>query len=212
MWRKMPKETIWLVMALAGCLLMFERRTELMVQNNEVVVLKTTSWIQKREIKKTNASNVRDARIGPSRGRPCSLPTLEIYTKDGACFFELQYDGIFAEDHASKDVDSFRAAIETGSEFISSSQKDSFFWVVLVVISLVIFWYKRSWRLERERQARNMPPSAGTTDVAAGRTFRIVRRSVGKDGVGVKPKVVVVHLDPAGKNHEEGTGPGAIKK
>lgn len=152
-------ETKWLLVALASFLLIFERQSGIKVQNNEVTVVKTTFWFNKREIKKTSASNIRDARTwcGGVRGGNCWLA---IYTKDGALFFELPYSSHGAAHEA---MNSFKSAIKTGGEFSGFADGlTSLFGIAGIVVSFLMFFYRRGLRLENLKQSLCNDSKSGT--------------------------------------------------
>ena len=64
-------------------------------------------------------------------------------------------NGFTANQRIARDVDRFKDAMVHDTGFCVS-RNESGLWVVLVVISLVVSIYKRSWRLERQRQAGNV--------------------------------------------------------
>ena len=151
-------EKKWLFVALAGLLLMFESWTVLEVNHNEVVVSNISFWFRKKTVKRITVSDVdiENICVRAVLLRRGSLPQIVINAKNGEEFIRFTYNfALTAESRADRDCRTLKSAIAAGHGF-SQSRCDSFWWIIVVAISLLVYFYKRAWRLERERQVSNI--------------------------------------------------------
>ena len=149
---RFAREKKWLFAALAGSLLMFERWTVLEVNHNEVAVSHISFWFYKKTVKRISVSDVENVYVRAvflSRG---SLPQIVINAKDGEEFISFTYSfALTAEQRANRDCMALKSAIEAGDRF-KGSRCESFWWIIVVAISLMVYFYKRAWRIENGRR------------------------------------------------------------
>ena len=148
-------EIKWLFVALAGLLLMFERWTVLEVSHNEVVASNISFWFSKKTVKRIAVSDVENICVRAVLLRRGSLPQIVINAKKGEEFIRFTYNfALTAELRADRDCRSLKSAIAAGYGF-SQSRCDSFWWIIVVAISLLVYFYKRAWRLQNRRVAES---------------------------------------------------------
>ena len=148
-------ERKWLVIALFAGVLTFERWSVMEVRRDEIVVSHISFWFHKTESKRIAVSDVGDVRF---RAVPLGyLPEILIKTKRGKEFFSVRFGfALTAWRRASRDLKLLKNAMASG-DYFRRSNCESFWWIVLVIVSLFVYWYKRSWRIHDEREEIHGP-------------------------------------------------------
>ena len=151
---KWQKEMKWLLLAALAFLFLFERSDTLTVQDGYVRLCRRTWWFYKREVKSAEVSSIENVtHITKWTGR---LDYLLLKDKSGRVFHELQYSGFkiganwWKEAHSDEKV--CKSAIAGKGKFSREVDTVSPITNFMLLVSLVIYWYKRSWRVERERE------------------------------------------------------------
>lgn len=124
---------------------------------------KISWWCKRERVESLKTSCVGEVRINWNCGVVC---VIEVFDNQGRLFWKQPYQGPNRLGRCSQDVVALKHAIKTGSAF-SAAYSTSALWAVLIIfISLVVWFYKRSWRLERERLSRNDPePKIGYGEI-----------------------------------------------
>jgi hypothetical protein len=155
---KMHKEHIWLGIAFLSFLFFFERSDTLIVQDGQVWVNQRRWWFDEKKTRTINASSIASVTheaVGSGGG---FANFLLLKDKKGSVFYELKYGGFTIKQNwggeAIRDEEKCRRAIAGNGKFSREVQKILPIPPLVFFISLVVYWYKRSWRLERERQAK----------------------------------------------------------
>ncbi len=161
--RRLTSERLWLCIALVGFVLLFERWTVLEVKDGEVVVSRISFWCHKSEIKKAKASEIGEVSLYAVGGLPPRLTPSDLIiwkVAEGGEYLTIFY--VLSENNRFSgwqrkawDIDRLKVAIANGT-YCKISRCDSFRWLMLGVISLVVYGYKRSRRLELSHHAKEL--------------------------------------------------------
>ena len=151
---KLHKETKWLVLAALAFLFLFERSDTLTVENGYVRLYRRTWWFYTREVKSAEASSIVSVTHISRFAGKSSANSLVIKGKDGKIFYDLLYRGIFGitAKRAHNDQIACKKAIAEKSRFSRTTSTTLPFPHVALVVSLFVYWYKRSWRIHDERE------------------------------------------------------------
>ena len=158
---KMYKESIWLGIAVLSCLFLFERSDTLTVQDGYVHLYRRTWWFYKREVKSMESSLIESVtHISKYTGRSSFLDSLVLKGKGGKIFYELLYDagckiGANWWNEAHNDEKSCKSAIAGAGVFSREVPTISPMPYITLIVSLVVYVYKRSWRIHDEREEIN---------------------------------------------------------
>ena len=151
-WQK--EEMKWLLLAVLAFLFLFERSDTLTVQDGYVRLCRRTWWFYKREVKSAEVSSIEN--VTHKWGRNSRLNSLLLKDKSGRVFHELHYSGFkigaiwWKEAHSDEKV--CKSAIAGKGKFSREVDTVSPITNCMLLVLLVIYWYKRSWRVERERE------------------------------------------------------------
>lgn len=177
---KLQKESLWILLAIVIVPFYFVCRETIEVKDGMVNVYKTTWWCKKTVVKSLESSCVGEV-CPKAKGRIGSSSVIEVLDNHGRLFWMQRYGGFDKVGRSCRDADALKCAIKRGTTFSATDTCSGGAAIFFVMISLFIWFYKRSWRLERERQARNSyganpigTSPARCTDVAQeGRRIRI---------------------------------------
>ena len=149
---KLQKESLWLLFVIAIAPFCFIYRDTITVKNGVIYVYKTTWWCKKTKVKSMKSSCVGTVCARWKRG----VNFVEVLDNQGRLFWKQPYQGL--PDRASRAcraAEALKYAIKTGATFSHTHCRSALWAVVLMMLSLFCWFYKRAWRLERERLARN---------------------------------------------------------
>lgn len=153
---KMRKEHIWLGMAVLSFLFLFERSDTLIVQDGQVCVNQRKWWFDEKKILTINTSSIESVTHISKWGRSSKLDSLLLKDKKGSVFYELHYSGfkIGANwwDEAHHDERKCKDAIAGKGTFSRNVDTVSPIPYFMLLVSLVIYVYKHSWRIHDERE------------------------------------------------------------
>ena len=153
---KMRYEHIWLGMAVLTFLFLFERSDTLTVQDGYVRLCRRTWWFYKREVKSAEVSSIGNVTHVSKWGKSSKLDSLLLKDKSGRVFHELHYSGFkiganwWKEAHSDEKV--CKSAIAGKGKFSREVDTVSPITSFMLLVSLVFYWYKRSWRIHDERE------------------------------------------------------------
>ena len=153
---KWQKEMKWLLLAALAFLFLFERSDTLTVQDGYVRLCRRTWWFYKREVKSAEVSSIENVTHISKWGRDSKLDSLLLKDKSGRVFYELHYSGFkiganwWKEAHSDEKV--CKSAIAGKGKFSREVDTVSPIPYAILIVSLVVYVYKRSWRVARERE------------------------------------------------------------
>lgn len=150
---KRRAELLWALLALVSVPFYSVCRDTMEVKDGVISVYQTTWWCKKTKVKSLKVSCFRGTRT-KSRGTKGGTYSIEVWDIKGQLFWAQLYQGFDGLDRACRDAAALRRAIRTGSAFSTTCCTSAGLVILLVFISLFMWFYKRSWRLERERQER----------------------------------------------------------
>lgn len=153
---RMHKEQIWLGMAFLTFLFLFERSDTLIVQDGQVCVNQRKWWFDEKKILTINASSIESVTHISKWGKSSKVDSLLLKDKKGSVFYELHYSGfkIGANwwDEVHHDEIKCKDAIAGNGKFSREVSTVSPIPYVMLIVSLVVFVYKYSWRIHCERE------------------------------------------------------------
>ena len=153
---KWQKEMKWLLLAALAFLFCFERSDTLTVQDGYVRLCRRTWWFYKREVKSMESSLIGSVTHISKWAKSSTSDSLLLKDKSGRVFYELHYSGFriganwWKEAHSDEKV--CKSAIAGKGKFSREVDTVSPITYFMLLVLLVIYWYKRSWRVERERE------------------------------------------------------------
>ena len=145
---KLQKESLWILLALIVSPFYFVYRETLEVKDGEVRAYKTLWWSRTTEVKSLKPSCVGEVYTKWLHG----AVSIEVLDRQGRLFWVQRYQGFNSVGRSCRDVNALRDAIKTGTTFSATYCKSALWTVLSMMISLFTWFYKRAWRLERERQ------------------------------------------------------------
>ena len=152
---KWQKEMKWLLLAALAFLFLFERSDTLTVQDGYVRLCRRTWWFYKREVKSAEVSSIENVTHKHVYGGGVKGDSLVLKDKGGKIFYELLYRG-FVEfttwKRAHNDQKACKSAIEGKGRFSRTESITLPIPHVALVGFLLVYWYKRSWRIHDERE------------------------------------------------------------
>ena len=152
---KWQKEMKWLLLAALAFLFLFERSDTLTVQDGYVRLCRRTWWFYKREVKSMESSLIGSVTHKHVYGGGVKGDSLVLKDKGGKIFYELLYRG-FVEfttwKRAHNDQKACKSAIEGKGRFSRTESITLPIPHVALVVFLLVYWYKRAWRVARERE------------------------------------------------------------
>ena len=154
--KKWQKEMKWLLLAALAFLFLFERSDTLTVQDGYVRLCRRTWWFYKREVKSAEVSSIESVTHISKWGKSSKSDSLLLKDKSGRVFYELHYSGFriganwWKEAHSDEKV--CKSAIAGKGKFSREVDTVSPITYFMLLVSLVIYWYKRSWRIHDERE------------------------------------------------------------
>ena len=155
---KMRTEHIWLGMAFLAFLFFFERSETLIVQDGQVWVNQRKWWFDEKKIWTINASSIDSVTHISKNGKGGWVDSLILKDKRGSVFYKLHYSGfkIGANwwDEAHHDEEKCKDAIVGNGKFSREVPTVSPIPYVMLIVSLVVYVYKRSWRIHDEREEK----------------------------------------------------------
>ena len=153
---KWQKEMKWLLLAALAFLFLFEQSDTLTVQDGYVRLYRRTWWFYKREVKSAEVSSIENVTHISKWGKSSKLDSLLLKDKSGCVFYELHYSGFriganwWKEAHSDEKV--CKSAIAGKGKFSREVDTVSPISYAILIVSLVVYVYKRSWRVARERE------------------------------------------------------------
>lgn len=185
---KFKKESVWILLAIVAAPFYFVCRDTIEVENGMVHAYKTTWWCKRSLVKSLDASCVGEVRKKLHAVGSSSRCEIELFDNHGQLFWVQTYQGFDKLDRCCQDEVALRRAIKIGSVFSATYCKSGAWALLSIVISLITWYYKRAWRLERKRQLRGGPRSAQKSEAIKFSSSQTVqyklRRSNCKDGDG----------------------------
>ena len=149
---KLHKEAFWIILAVVAVPMYFAWRETLEVKDGIVSAYQTTWWYKRANVKSIESSHIREV---CTRSRGCGgshAISIEVTDDRGRLFWVQQYQGFDKVGRSCRDADALKYAIKTGSAFSATNCKSAMWALLVIIISLFMWVYKRAWRLERERQ------------------------------------------------------------
>ena len=152
---KWQKEMKWLLLAALAFLFLFERSDTLTVQDGYVHLHRRTWWFYKREVKSMESSLIGSVTHKHVYGGGVKGDSLVLKDKGGKIFYELLYRGLVeftTWKRAHNDQKACKSAIEGKGRFSRTESITLPIPHVALVVFLLVYWYKRAWRVARERE------------------------------------------------------------
>lgn len=162
---KIHKETKWLALAVLAFMFIFERSDTLTVQDGYIRLNRRTWWFYEREVKSAATSSIGSVIHSSKLGRKCSFDSLVVKGKDGKIFYELSYNKGFRIGanwwkDAHNDEIVCKRAIAGKCRFSRTIPTTSPLPYAVLMVALVVYWYKRFWRRHEEKIRTSPDPES----------------------------------------------------